>query len=191
MKRTFLVLIAAVIAQFARAQIQFGVKAGYNLASLRVSTPQPQVSSKPGFNAGVMASVPLFSRCSLQPEIMYSGQGIHFIGDLTSGTQYYDWLNVPVLFTYQHPTGLFAETGPQFGFLLSARESERGQSFDISNSIRSADFSWVFGIGYRLPFGLGMDARYNLGLTSIARNYAFGDGTAKNMVFQFGLFFQH
>ncbi len=29
----------------------------------------------------------------------------------------YSYINVPVLFKYQHSSGLFAETGPQIGFL--------------------------------------------------------------------------
>jgi hypothetical protein len=51
------------------------------------------------------------------------------------------------------------------------------------------DFSWVFGLGYKMPkMNLGIDARYNLGLTTV--NEPTGDPAKnKNSVFQFGIFY--
>ncbi len=187
MKRMILILIAAGSAMFASAQIQFGVKAGYNLDNLTISPSQPGGSSKSDFSAGILASIPLFSSCSLQPEVMYSGQGTSFTDSFATGKLNYGYLNVPVLFKYQHSSGLFAETGPQVGFLLSAKETGGRQSIDFKSSTQSTDFAWVFGIGYKLPLGLGIDARYNLGLTNITK--ANVGSTVKNSVFQFGLFF--
>jgi len=189
MKRMLLVLIAAGSTMIASAQIQFGVKAGYNLANLTFSPSQAGVSSKSDFSGGVFASLPLFSSCSLQPEILYSGQGAAFSDSLATGKLNYGYLNIPVLFKYQHSSGLFAETGPQVGFLLSAKESFNGQSFDAKSNTQSVDFSWAFGIGYKLPMGFGIDARYNLGLTNLAKGSGSNEGTAKNSVFQFGLFY--
>ena len=60
---------------FAGAQVQFGIKAGYNLANLTTSPSQSGIMSNSDFSAGVLASIPLFSSCSLQPEVLYSGQG--------------------------------------------------------------------------------------------------------------------
>ena len=184
-----LVLIAAATSMFATAQIQFGVKAGYNLANLTVSPGPSDASSKSDFSAGVMASIPLFSSCLFQAEIVYSGQGASFPDAYMPGKSNFDYLNVPVLFKYQHSSGLFAETGPQVGFLLSAKESSGGQSYDLKGNTQSTDFTWAFGIGYKLPLGLGIDARYNLGLTNISKDNAGIGGTAKNSVFQFGLFY--
>jgi hypothetical protein len=189
MKRMLLVLIAAGSAMFASAQIQFGVKAGYNLANLTVSPSQSGVSSQSNFSGGVFASIPLFSSCFLQPEIMYSGQGANFSDSFATGKLNYSYLNVPILFKYQLESGLFAETGPQVGFLLSAKETVGGQSGDLKSNSQSVDFSWAFGIGYKLPMGFGIDARYNLGLTNINKD-SQSSGTVKNSVFQFGLFYQ-
>jgi hypothetical protein len=189
MKRMILVLIAAGSAMFASAQIQFGVKAAYNLSNLTFSPSQPGVSSKSDFSGGVLASIPLLSGCSLQPEIMYSGQGTNFSDSFATGKLNYGYLNVPVLFKFQHSSGLFAETGPQVGFILSAKETAEGQTADIKSSTQSTDFSWVFGIGYKLPLGLGIDARYNLGLTNLDKGIESSVGTVKNSVFQFGLYF--
>jgi hypothetical protein len=189
MKRAILVMLISTCFMYASAQVQFGVKAGYNLANLTTSPSQSGISSNSDFSAGVLASIPLFSSCALQPEILYSGQGASFSDSFATGKLNYGYLNVPVLFKYQHASGLFAETGPQVGFLLSAKEKDGNQSFDAKSSTQSVDFSWAFGIGYKLPMGLGIDARYNLGLTNLAKGSGSSDGTVKNSVFQFGLFY--
>jgi hypothetical protein len=189
MKRAILVMLISTGFMYGSAQVQFGVKAGYNLANLTTSPSQSGISSNSDFSAGVLASIPLFSSCTLQPEILYSGQGASFSDSLATGKLNYGYLNMPVLFKYQHASGLFAETGPQIGFLLSAKEKDGSQSFDAKSSTQSVDFSWAFGVGYKLPMGLGIDARYNLGLTNLAKGSGSSDGTVKNSVFQFGLFY--
>jgi len=192
MKRMLLVLFAACGTVVASAQIQFGVKAGVNLANLTISGDNSgfTFNSKTDFNAGVLASIPLFSDFHLQPEIMYSGQGASSDFQGSSLKLNYGYLNVPVLFKYQHESGLFAETGPQVGFLLSAKEKVDDQSIDTKDDTQSVDFSWAFGIGYKIPdINLGIDARYNLGLTNLAKGTSSSDGTVKNSVFQFGLFY--
>jgi Outer membrane protein beta-barrel domain len=190
MKRILLVVIAAGIMVFARAQVQFAVKAGVNIADLNLSGGPSgfTFSTKTDFSGGIFVSVPLFSNCFLQPEVVYSGQGASFKDSLATVKDNYNYINVPVLFKYLHSSGLFAETGPQIGFLLSANEKVNGQTFDMKSNTQSTDFSWVFGIGYKLPLGLGIDLRYNLGLVNLAKG-SYTDGTIKNSVFQFGLFY--
>jgi hypothetical protein len=190
MKKMMLVFLAVGTAAVASAQIQFGVKAGLNLANLTISgvAPAPTFNSKTDFSGGAFASIPLFKSFDLQPEIMYSGQGASTTESNTTVKLNYGYLNVPVLFKYQHESGLFAETGPQIGFLLSAKATGGGQTIDTKSETQSTDFSWAFGIGYKIPgISGGIDARYNLGLTNLAKNTT--DGTVKNSVFQFGLFY--
>jgi hypothetical protein len=187
MRRMLLVLIAAASAMFASAQIQFGVKAAYNFANLTISPSESVFSAKSDFSEGVLASIPLLARCSLQPEILYSGQGVSFSDSFATGKINYSYLNFPVLFKYPHSM-VFVETGPQFGFLLSAKETGGNQSVDFRSQTRSADFSWVFGFGFKLPLSLSFDARANVGLTNIAKGNALGDATARNSVVQIGLF---
>src|SRR5664279_859187 len=191
MKTILLLFFAAIITVTASAQVKLGVKAGLSIADLTLSQVPSgySLSSKTDFNAGVFAMVPLFTSCYLQPELMYSGQGAATSVLGSSGKLNYNYLNVPVLFKYQHISGLFAETGPQIGFLLSANEKAPGGTLNATNATQSVDFSWAFGIGYQFSeFGLGIDARYNLGLTNVPK-YNNNNGTEKNSVFQFGLFY--
>jgi hypothetical protein len=189
MKNIFVFIFAMSMATTIHAQVRFGLKAGYNHANLIYSgSAINNLGAKSDFNAGVFVSIPLCSHFYLQPELMYSGQGSRSTDSIPKNASY-NYLNLPILFKYQHTSGLFAETGPQVGFLVSAQLSISEQSIDTKNYTQSADFSWVFGVGYKIPaINLGIDIRYNLGLTNT--NKIDNAGTAKNSVFQIDLFYQ-
>jgi len=172
------VLIASIVA--ANAQIQFGLKAGANFATLTNSTGG---STLINFNAGALVKIPLTDALSVQPEIMFSGQGIK----APDGKIKVNYINIPVLLTYTLPAGLFFQTGPQSGILLSAKAvPNEGDSEDLKDFFKSTDFNWVFGTGYLIPdVNLGFNVRYNLGISSLGK---YG-GTSKNSVFQVGIFY--
>lgn len=191
MKKLLISAIAVMALSSVRSQVQFGVKAGVNIATLTLSSDLSgsgeSLSSKTDFNAGVLASIPLFNSFTLQPEINYSGQGAKGSDGTTTTTVNYNYINVPILFKFNHSSGLFAETGPQIGFLISANAKADGQSEDIKSQISSTDFSWAFGLGYKTQMNLGIDLRYNLGLSNTVKDS--GNGTSKNSVFQIDLFY--
>jgi Outer membrane protein beta-barrel domain len=194
LKKLIIIILTIASPALAAAQIRLGIKAGINLTNINLSGVSSgssiSFSSKTDFNAGFLASLPLFNSFHLQPEIVYSGQGANSNVAGTSITRSLGYLNVPVLLKYQHVSGVFASTGPQIGFLLSANATSDAQpSVDIKSITQTIDFSWSFGLGYEIqPISLGIDARYNLGLTNIEKG-PYSNGTAKNSVFQFGLFY--
>ena len=186
MKNSIVTIFAIVSSAVAIGQVQFGVKAGLNLSTLYNPSDSDNPGYKTSFNAGVLVSVPLFPGFYLQPEIMYSGQGYEQSFSTESMHIETGYLNVPVLFKYQHEIGLFAETGPQIGFLLSANREVGSINTNIKDDFESTDYSWAFGLGYKfLP--LPGDRCPNLGLTNTARDSQ--NETAKNSVFQLGLFY--
>jgi hypothetical protein len=191
MKKMFLLIIATSAVIFASAQIQFGVKANYNLASVMHSgagTSGDTYSGKSGFSGGVLALMPISGSLYLQPEIVYSGQGTNVSNSGESGSLNFNYLNIPVLAKYQSSSGFFGETGPQVGFVLSSNVKTQGVTVDFKDYTQSVDFSWAFGVGYKLQdMGLGFDIRYNLGLTNMVKNTE--DVSYKNSVFQFGVFY--
>jgi hypothetical protein len=188
-KKLVLLFLTGTVFATANAQIQFGVKAGANLASLNGSGVTG-AKTKLDFNAGILASIKVPGSFSIQPEVIYSGQG----AKLTSFNGLEEkvnlgYINVPVLLKYHFPLGLFAETGPQFGFLLSAKSKIGSTSADYKSYVNSTDFSWAFGVGYMIPIvKLGVDARYNLGITDAAKNSST-TGSFKNNIFQVGVFY--
>lgn len=171
----------------ASAQIQFGVKAGANMANF-TGDNLDGAKWKIGFQGGALVSVPLFNEFSLQPEVNYSSQGFKFDQGGETGSMNVDYVNIPVLFKYNNPGGFFAETGPQLGFLISAKAKSPGVSVDAKSAYKSTDFSWAIGVGYLISsLNVGIDARYNLGLSNIIKES--GNGTAKNSVIQVDIFY--
>ena len=82
--------------------------------------------------------------------------------------------------------GFRIETGPQGGLLLNAKSESGNAEADIDNNFKRGDFAWTFGAGYLSHSGLGVDFRYNAGLTNISET----TNEVKNRVWQFGLFYQ-
>lgn len=190
MKKVLLFAIMAAATGIASAQVKFGAKAGLNLSNVSVSPAESGVSYKmqPGFNAGLLANISLPGKFSLQPEVVYSGQGTKMKSPDGDGNIYTGYVNVPVLLKFKTAAGFFIEAGPQAGFLLSAKAKSSGVTTDIKDSFKSSDISGVFGLGYVSPLNIGVDARYNLGLSNLDKNSVSGS-TAKNGVIQIGVFY--
>lgn len=191
MKRLVLLAVMAAATTIASAQIQFGVKAGLNLANINVSPSTEGTSFKlsPNVTAGVLAYIPLVSKLGLQTELLYSGQGSKLTSGAESGTYQLGYFNVPVLLKYKDPSGFFIEAGPQVGFLLNAKVKSGGVSVDEKDSFKSTDISGAFGIGYLSALNIGIDARYNLGLSNIAKSGEDNNTKAKNGVAQISVFY--
>ncbi len=195
MKKLVLVLAAGISLASAKAQIQYGVKAGANFAKITGSDADG-TKGITSFNGGIFVGIPLAHGLSLQPEVLYSGQGakISYGGGDDSKLKL-GYLNVPVLLKYTLPFGVSVQTGPQIGFLLSAKDKAtvNGQTASVSvkDEFKSTDFSWDFGVGYVTPFNIGIEARYGLGLSKIGKSDDSSDPTPniKNGVFSVGLFY--
>src|SRR5258708_38866628 len=120
MKKSALVLsLAGLSFVTAHARFEFGAKAGVNFATQNGSDAGDS-RTLVNFNLGAFATVPIAHRVSVQPELVYSGQGTRY--ELAGGTQteHANYLNIPVLLKFSHYSGFYLETGPQFGLLLSA-----------------------------------------------------------------------
>jgi opacity protein-like surface antigen len=193
-KKLVLLVLAGSVLATANAQVQFGVKAGANIAGFTGSDASG-TSSLVSFNVGGLVKVPISDAFSFQPELVYSGEGAkESVTDPVSGnninaTLPLNYLNVPLLFKYTRPFGVYTETGPQIGFLISAHEKSGGVSEDVKSQFNSTNFSWAFGLGYISPVNIGIDFRYNLGLSNIGKAQ---DGTTPNVktgTFQIGLIY--
>jgi hypothetical protein len=194
MKKLILLVIGAISFSLIQAQVNFGVKAGLNLANATGSDATGS-STRSNFHAGVLAQIPVTGQFSIQPEAIYSGQGarVDFAdgsGGTISGTHKLSYINVPILLKYTSASGFLVETGPQIGFLISAKASVNGMNANEKDNFESTDFSWAFGIGFMSLINIGIDARYNLGLTNVENSSNGGTtGTVKNSVIQIGAFY--
>jgi hypothetical protein len=191
MKKLALVLLVGLsFASTTNAQFKFGVKAGANFSTFS-GKDADGAQTLVGFNGGVFAGLGLADHLSLQPELVYSLQGAkENDGQGGTATQTANYLNIPVLLKYRFPMGLFIETGPQIGFILSGKVKDQGVSVDDKNVFKSTDFSWALGAGFHIPTTeLAVDVRYNFGLSSIAADQSGTSFNVKNGVFQVGLMY--
>jgi Outer membrane protein beta-barrel domain len=182
MKKISIIFLLLTSVHFTNAQISFGAKAGVNFADFGGENANG-LSGKIGFNIGGLANISLTEKLKVQPEILYSAEGTK-----SSAAKFNpNLINIPVLLQYSLYKGLYAETGPQFGIITSfkVKPNDSGSSIDVKDSYKSSNFSWGIGFGYQTNNGLGMNARYNLGLASIAK----GSGDLKMNNITLGVFY--
>jgi hypothetical protein len=182
-------LIVAVIlvstAVMAQTQAKIGLKAGLNVANVALDPEVVDKGSRLGFHGGLVAHIHLSPQFAIQPEVLYSGQGFE---DNTNNTEWkLNYLNIPVMVQYMFDNGFRINAGPQVGFLLDGKIAESGfEDLDIKNDLKKIDASLGVGLGYLSYSGLGIEGRYNHGLTNIND---VGGNDLKNRVFQVSLFY--
>lgn len=185
MKKLIIFSTILLVCFSAKAQkAHFGLKGGLNMSN--ISNKDFDTKYTPGFHIGALAHIHAGKHFGVQPEVTYSRQGAKAknAGDLKLKL---DYINVPVMFQYMINDGWRLETGPQAGFLLNSKSSFGGVETDQKSVTEKVDFSWGFGVGYITHSKLGIDARFNLGLTN---NSTDKSTYVKNRVFQIGLFYQ-
>jgi len=182
-----LFVAALLITATATAQhVNIGIKGGLNLYNIKNSNSS-QYDSKAGFHLGLLGHIHLSKQLAFQPEILYSAEGAKYSVLNTKHILHLNYVNVPLLLQYMFDNGFRLEAGPQFGFLAAAKDEANGTKADLKNYYKKVDFAVGLGLGYVDPSsGLGIDARYNIGLGNINENSSV---KSMNRGFQLGLFY--
>jgi len=177
--RVVLILVLGLFAGsvFGQAQVAVGLKGGLNFANLDVQGFSTK--NRTGYHLGAFTLFK-FTKIGIQPEIIFSQQGSK-VKDPSFGSveSNFSYVNIPVLFKLYTVLGLNFQAGPQFGFLTSAEIDND----NIKDELKGSDLSLALGAGWDLPFGLTIDARYNLGLSDVNDDLPNAD-EIKNQVFQ-------
>jgi hypothetical protein len=180
MKRIMISALMLLLIKSAFAQhVEYGIKGGVNFSTI---SDDAAADTKTGFHLGGLAHIHLTRAFAVQPEIVYSTQGAEY----NNGKLRLNYINVPVLGQYMFGNGFRLQTGPQVGILATSEFKSGHTETDVEN-YRRADFGWTFGAGYLTRMGVGIDARYNLGLTDVVKN---NPNDLHNRVWQVGLFYQ-
>ena len=188
MKILFALLASVMFFDQAHGQAQFaiGIKGGPNFSKLDViSSVGDSYKSRTGFHGGAFALIKL-TKIGIQPELLFSRQGSNFQFNSGDGEANFDYINIPIILKLYTVAGINLQAGPQLGFLSGGEVKSTVQGITtIQNAkdyYKGSDFSLALGVGWDLPFGLTLDARYNLGLSKI--NAGTNNVETKNQVFQ-------
>lgn len=188
------VMIAALVmvstGVFAQAQLAIGIKGGPNFAKLDGTDASGTYKSRTGWHGGAFALFK-FSKIGVQPEVLFSQQGSKIKVNQNDLEQNYSYVNVPIIVKLYTVAGINLQVGPQFGFVTKAERDEVDingikTTQDVKDRLKGSDVSLALGAGWDLPFGLTLDARYNLGLSKIDDNDPSSQDV-KNQVWQISL----
>ena len=164
-----------------------GIKAGYNLASVRIDG-DGETGQRSGFHVGFYGESFLNENFALQVELLYSQQGYELEGNGGTFTQKLDYINVPLMLKGYVSNNFFLEAGPQIGLAISHKEEfdSNFNLFDTSQEFdpNSFDYGVNFGAGFKTNSGISFGARYHLGLGDI-----YDEGSPKNRVWMFSVGF--
>lgn len=180
---------------FAQAELAIGIKAGPNFATIDTeSSASTNYKNRAGFHGGAFVLVKA-AKFGIQPEIIFSQQGSKVEIDSKKFESNFSYVNIPVIIKLYTIAGINIQAGPQFGFVTNAEQPIQDQlnpgSYhveDVKDKMKSSDFTVALGLGWDLPFGLTLDARYNMGLSKIYDEAPSQQtSNAKNQVFQLSL----
>ncbi len=181
MKKIILTLAVVFAIGIVNAQeTKFGVKGGLNVASI---TNSDGANSLIGFHAGFFAAIKITEKFAIQPELLYSMQGVKD-SDISL---HLDYITIPIMAKYYVAKDFSLEVGPQIGFLIAAKAKSGGESASVKEFFKSTDFGVNFGVGYDFGENLILGLRYNLGLSQVLKDLDPGQSASKNAVFSVSL----
>jgi hypothetical protein len=158
---------------FAQTSVAIGIKAGPNFSRLDgTSSVNANYENRTGWHGGAFLLIKL-GKVGIQPELLYSKQGATINVNQRDLNANYSYVNVPVIVKLYTVAGINLQIGPQFGFIANAERDEFNEATgtvtteNVDDKLKGSDISLALGAGWDLPFGLTIDARYNLGLTKI------------------------
>lgn len=153
----------------ASKKIQFGVRAGANLAKITGNDTDQIFNEKIGYFGGIVVKYPIANKINIQGETYYN-----LIGTASKNKNDFSqkdninmsYISVPILGQYEITPNFFAETGPEVSFNLSAKlkDKDTKKVYDWNNFTKKVYFSWAIGTGYYFTDNLGVNLRANIGL---------------------------
>ncbi|NAW52156.1 outer membrane beta-barrel protein, partial [Elizabethkingia argentiflava] len=147
-------------------------------------------------------NAPISTTLSLQPEVIYNdlGSKVTFGNDhKNSYSTNLGYIAVPVMLQYNATPEFYLEAGPEFGFLISAKNKLKdgdGRSLETdwtktaTRNLNTFNLGVGLGLGYHITPKVSINARYVAGITNIGKDKdligkSYSD--SKNNVFQVGL----
>lgn len=161
-------LLCCLIAYSSKAQKWTpGIKGGLNISDVSGFDGDNRLSG----HIGLFFHGRINRMWSIQPEILYSGQGQRYLviprGTTTLALNY---IQIPLIFQFHPVRQLYLEFGPQIGFLLSANMKDDNNKSEIDQYFKKVDAAIALGAGIQVTRALGFYARYNAGIADISKD---------------------
>ena len=210
MRKIALLIIMAVCGLSQVHAQDFGVKAGYNYSTFSGETSSlSTIEGLSGFYIGGLVELPISDVLSIQPELIFSRQGVALRQgleksgiriDINNADIRLDYLNIPVM-AKVNLGPLFLQGGVQFGFLVSKPKVNRLTNTSLftlldKDSYNSFDFGVGAGLGFNFNRRFFAEARYTHSLTNVfdpnddyfkASGIGSNNNNFKNAVLSIGL----
>ena len=177
----FIFLLAFTFTSLAQSRFRAGLKAG--ISTSQVHGDLYTGFHKFGFDGGATLNAKINEKWKAQFEILFVQKGSKHIGDVNKGDfSFYlmqlNYVEVPILFQYQHKKFVF-EIGPGIGYLISSKEADHNG--DVINGIPfySTEVSGSIGINYQIYKNWGINWRFTNSISPI-RKFASGASTVSN-----------
>ena len=188
MKKIIVILVAIFATNAAIAQVNFGLKAGYNSATVNSSDEEITEDGKAlsGLNIGALMNVKLKGNLSFQTGLSIGTKGVSVAHEGHADKFKFTAADIPMNLVLNTKSGLFVGTGLNFGYNLSGKldaedDPDENYSFEFGegkNFFRS-DLGLNFLAGYQTKSGLFLSANSLVGLKDLKP----GPETWKNNLF--------
>jgi hypothetical protein len=166
-KYVSVLILVCIIAGSSQAQkITPGIKGGLNISDVSGINGDNRLSGHVGFFVNSRFN----ANWSIQPEILYSGQGQQFPFLNEEYTLALSYIQVPIMIQFHPVKQFYLEVGPQIGFLLSANIKGDDSKEEVDDEYKKVEAGLSFGAGIQATSMLGFYARYNAGLSDISKN---------------------
>lgn len=167
MKQGILILLLLCITHLANAQLSCGLKSGLNVSDIVINNfidpdGESDFNFKTGFHGGIFAIAEVGTRTGLSAELLYSNKGVNATNKI-----HLHYISLPVLVRYALVKKLYAEAGPEVGYLIQANSRYGNMSSTYDNKI---DLGIDVGLQYNLLPQVIMGIRFNAGISSVIKN---------------------
>ena len=177
MKKVIFVVLALilVVGMVQASDMRFGAKAGLTLGNVNkdvedLGFPSELFEKKMrmGMTFGAMMHMPVGENMVFIGEGAYIQKGVKIEHEGDEMIMKLDYLQFDAMMKYAFADAFGIYAGPGFGFVMAAEvEYPDGSSDDIKDFVKSTEFSLNFGAQFMAMENIVLDARYNMGLTSI------------------------
>jgi hypothetical protein len=193
-KLSILFLILGIISKFsfsfAQSNTGLGIKGGINIATQTTTGEGENVYTENllRYHGGVYFNIFFLDKLAFQPELMVSGKGSKWNDPSYDTSDLLTYIDLPLLIRYQPIKLINIHAGPQFGYLISAKQDplDGSEKIDIKDWYNNFDIGLAFGAEANLPFRVNITVRYILGISTVTNEEEYIDPW-KNNYFQVSL----